>query len=280
MRRTHYALILGWLLLPLSVNALPRAESVPGGIAILPLAPATATAPSARYNNQPVLIRQRQQRWEAVVGIPLSAEPGSHRLQLNDGSQLTFQVRDKRYEAQYITLQNKRQVNPNPLDLERIRGEQSRSRRAFGHWSEPASVDTQFQLPVVGPISGSFGKRRFFNNQPRRPHSGLDIAAATGTPVVAPAAGRVVEHGNYFFNGNTVFVDHGRGLVSMFCHLDSYQVEVGDWLEAGQPFAEVGATGRVTGPHLHWSVSLNNARVDPSRFLSDELLAQLPGALP
>jgi murein DD-endopeptidase MepM/ murein hydrolase activator NlpD len=95
----------------------------------------------------------------------------------------------------------------------------------------------------------------------------MDIAAATGTPVLAPAAARVIDVGDYFFNGRTVWLDHGAGCLTMYCHLSAVQAQVGDVLQPGQRFAEVGATGRVTGPHLHWSVSLNRTMVDPALFL-------------
>jgi murein DD-endopeptidase MepM/ murein hydrolase activator NlpD len=124
-----------------------------------------------------------------------------------------------------------------------------------------------FDKPVNGPLSSPFGLRRFFNGEERNPHSGLDFAAKTGTPIKTPAAGKVILTGNYFFNGKTVFVDHGQGLISMFCHLSQIDVTVGDELSRGAVLGKVGSTGRATGPHLHWNVSLNDARVDPSIFI-------------
>ncbi|MDH3355350.1 MAG: M23 family metallopeptidase, partial [Chromatiales bacterium] len=129
--------------------------------------------------------------------------------------------------------------------------------------------------PVSGRLSGNFGRRRFFNNQPRKPHSGMDIAAPMGTSVVSPAAGKVVDTGNFFFNGNTIFVDHGQGVVTMYCHLNTLTVKKGDIVAQGEKIATVGMTGRVTGPHLHWSVNLNGVRIDPALFMSTKTLERL-----
>ena len=134
-------------------------------------------------------------------------------------------------------------------------------------FSTPLPERLQMIQPVPGRRSSSFGLRRVFNGQARNPHSGMDIAAATGTPVVAPLAGRVIDVGDYFFNGGTVWLDHGGGLLSMYCHLSGVDCAVGEQLATGQAFCRVGATGRVTGPHLHWGVMLNRSMVDPALFL-------------
>jgi murein DD-endopeptidase MepM/ murein hydrolase activator NlpD len=268
------------LLAPVLASALPRAEPVPGGVAVIPVGSSDQPAPRVDYRGHRAMVVAEDGHWNAIVGIGLSTKPGSHKVQVKHGSAseaVSFEVRSKKYETQYIKLKNKRMVNPYKNDLKRIRSDQKRSRAAFASWSEPEQIPTRFQLPVHGVVTGTFGKRRFFNGQPRRPHSGLDIAAPKGTPIQAPAAGRVVEVGNYFFNGNTVFIDHGQGLISMFCHMDRAEVKVGDVVEAGDVIGKVGATGRVTGPHLHWSLSLGNARVDPTLFIPTETLASLKG---
>lgn len=275
----YFMLVAGLLFSTLSF-ALPRAASVPGGIAVIPLGADLAVIPSATYGKKRVMVQQENGRWYAIVGLGLNTKLGSHTIEIDNGGAtqtVSFKVYDKEYEKQYITLKNDRYVNPYTKDLDRIRSDQARSRKAFATWSGIDEVTTRFRLPVNGIVSGTFGKRRFFNNQPRRPHSGLDIAAPKGTPVLAPAPGKVIETGDYFFNGKTVFVDHGQGLISMFCHLDSIEVKIGDELNSGDRFATVGETGRVTGPHLHWTTSLNNERIDPTLFLSSEILANLKG---
>lgn len=258
----------------------PQTAAVPGGIVVIDLGPVensdNNTVPILHYGKHRVMVQADQGRWKAIIGIPLGAKPGHHQLTRADGSTLDFRIEKKNYASQYITIKNKRKVNPNPQDMTRIRSERGRINSALAHWREASEVDTTFTLPVPGRLSSPFGLRRYFNQQPRKPHSGIDIAAAEGTPIRAPAAGRVIDTGEYFFNGNTVFLDHGQGLVTLYCHMSKIGVKVGQTVKQGDVIGAVGQTGRVTGPHLHWSVSLNDARVDPGLFFEDleGLLAQ------
>ncbi len=255
-----------------AAEPLPQVEPAPGGVALVPLGDG-ASAPEVRYRGHRVMVLREQDQWLALVGIPLSAKPGRERIEvrLPEGGRQTrlFTVHDKQYRTQRLTIKNKRMVNPNADDLVRIRKDRKAINVALDQWSEPPSVPLRFEPPVPGPRSSSFGLRRILNGQPRNPHSGMDIAAAKGTPIQAPAAGTVVERGNYFFTGNTVFIDHGKGLVTMYCHLDTVQVEPGQNVSRGDVLGTVGMTGRATGPHLHWAVSLNHTMVDPALFVDD-----------
>lgn len=240
---------------------------VPGGVAVVPLGDG-AQAPSARYKDKPVLVvREEGRRWIAIVGIPLKSAAGSHQLVVNDGRKLDFQVGDKHYREQHIKLKNTRQVNPLAEDMVRINRELAEQNKAYQIFSPGQPSNLMFDKPVNGPLSSPFGLRRFFNGEERNPHSGLDFAVGAGTPIKAPAAGKVILIGNYFFNGNTVFVDHGQGLISMFCHMSKVDVKLGQSLPRGGIVGRVGATGRATGPHMHWNVSLNDTRVDPAIFI-------------
>ncbi len=242
-------------------------KPVPGGVAVVDLGAATS-APSVRYQNKPVLvIHEDQQRWIALVGIPLSVKPGNQQISVNGNQTLSFQVGSKHYMEQRITLKNPQQVNPNAANLKRIERELTEQTRAYQQFSARQPSNLLFDRPVKGPLSSPFGLRRFFNGEERNPHSGLDFAANTGTSIKAPAAGKVILIGDYFFNGKTVFLDHGQGLISMFCHLSAIDVKLGDEIPRGGHLGKVGATGRATGPHLHWNVSLNDARVDPAIFI-------------
>ena len=257
-----------------TAQELPRESPVPGGIAFVPLTVDSEPAPAAVFAGSRVMVLRHDGRWLALVGLPLTLEPGPQAVTIHDGRGNTrdypFTVQPKEYAAQYLTLKNKRMVEPTEEDLARIAREQAIIQHAFTAWSDTSLMSLRCFPPVRGPVTSVFGLRRFFNKEPRQPHSGIDIAAPVGTAVVAPLAGTVIETGEYFFNGKTVFLDHGQGLISMFNHLSRIDVERGARVNQGQEIGKVGMSGRVTGPHLHWTISLNNSRVDPALFLSDK----------
>lgn len=248
----------------------PQDSRVPGGVARLSLGPA-ARRPQVLAGDVPVLVTGDMIEWTAVVGIPLSATPGAHSVSVTGegpARALPYQVRDKKYTEQRLKVSPKT-VDLSPEDQARYERERAHQQTVMALFSELSarSGDLRMRQPVPGRRSSSFGLRRVFNGQARNPHSGMDIAAATGTSVVAPLPGKVVDVGDYFFNGGTVWLDHGGGLLSMYCHLSSVQCKPGDALDTGEAFCKVGATGRVTGPHLHWGVMLNRSMVDPALFL-------------
>lgn len=250
----------------------PQARPAPGGVALVPLGPA-ADRPLARLADVPLLVLGSPAGWTAVVGIALDQPPGELRLTVQRGAApaapLAFSVQPHRYGEQRLSVAP-RHVDLSPEHLARHQREQARQAEVKAVFSALPAAGLAMQPPLAGPRSSSFGLRRVFNGQPRSPHSGMDIAAASGAPVSAPLAGRVVDTGDYFFNGNTVWLDHGGGLLSMLCHLSRIDVQPGDLLQPGERLGAVGATGRVTGPHLHWSVSLNRVMVDPALFLPPE----------
>ena len=245
---------------------------IPGGVAIVALGE-MPTKPEAQFQGQPVLVLpDSNQRWWAVVGLSLDTTVGKHQLTVKHGDkdlgEIEFSVQPHQYKSQHIKLKNKAMVSPPPKTLERIKRELREQIAAYQTFSDRLPSNLIFDPPVKGRLSSPFGLKRYFNGQPRNPHSGLDFVAPAGTPVTAPADGRILYIGDLYFNGLTVFVDHGQGLISMFCHLSSINHLPGDEVKRGDMVGSVGSTGRATGPHLHWNVSLNNARVDPALFLS------------
>ena len=242
---------------------------MPGGVKIIRLDSAGAAMPYVDSEGHRALVIQDDARWVAVIGIPLSAAPGPRQVVVRDANgrrEIEFSVADKHYVTQTLKVAPG-QVNLSAADLARVNEEKIRIDHALSHWSEPPPESLRLPAPVPGARSSSFGSRRVFNGESRNPHSGMDIAAPTGTPVRLPIAGTVIDTGEFFFNGNTVFVDHGRGLISMYCHLSSIDVKPGQRLAAGARLGAVGMTGRATGPHLHWGLNLNRAWVDPELFL-------------
>jgi len=249
--------------------AFPTHNAVPGGTAVIQLTQADKQ-PKAFFKKQPVAVTYYKNNWYALLGLSLSTKPGSYKLQYqteaNKSLFESFTVQKKQYKTQYLTVKNKRKVNPNAEDMKRIVKERGIKKAAKNTWTNK-DVSSEFIRPVEGRISSIFGLRRFFNQQARRPHSGLDIATSEGTPVKAIADARVIETGDFFFSGNMVYLDHGQGVISLYAHLFKIHVKPGQLIKQGEIIGEVGETGRVTGPHLHLSLLLNKTAVDPEHWL-------------
>jgi murein DD-endopeptidase MepM/ murein hydrolase activator NlpD len=249
------------------VLAMPEHSPWPGGVAVIDVAPADTPRPVVAFGDRRVLVARRGDHWAAAVGIPLDTAPGDISVRVGESGQLTFRVEPHAYREQRLTVKNQSHVTPDPAQLERIGRERKIIDAALGNWRDAALDSIALAVPVDGRRSSSFGLRRFFNEQPRSPHKGMDIAAPEGTPIAVPRDGVVTAVGDFFFNGNTVIIDHGQGFVTMYCHLSEIGVSEGDTLREGERLGAVGATGRVTGPHLHFGTYLNGTAVDPALLL-------------
>lgn len=220
--------------------------------------------------------------WLALVGLDVEAKPGPLSLKTTlrspggkavvEERQLeiepaTFPVVELKVEAKYVT--------PAKTDGERAEAEAGRLHKLFTRGEPKRLFEGSFVSPIPGAASARFGERRVFNGQPRSPHSGADLRAKTGTPVRAPAAGKVVLAGPLFFQGRTVVLDHGLGVTTLYAHLSRITVKPGDLVKKGQVVGKAGATGRVTGPHLHWALKWRSARVDPFSLTFLDLDARL-----
>jgi murein DD-endopeptidase MepM/ murein hydrolase activator NlpD len=223
-------------------------------------------------NGQRVLVFENGERWYAAVGLPLATAAGNNSLDLDADRRVVFEVQSHEYREQRLTISNESYVTPDQAQLDRIAGERVIINAALANYRELEFSNVSLAAPVDGPRSSSFGLRRFFNEQPRSPHKGMDISASEGVAIIAPRGGVVTATGNYFFNGNTVIVDHGQGYVTMYCHLSEVGVEEGQTLSVGESLGLVGATGRVTGAHLHFGTYINGNAVDPALLL--ETLAE------
>jgi murein DD-endopeptidase MepM/ murein hydrolase activator NlpD len=254
-----------------SVYVLPQESAVPGGVKILKLDVHGNSMPYVDVEGHRAMVVQEGSGWIAIIGIPLSASLAPRQVIVRSGDarqEVQFRIGDKQYASQSLKVAPG-QVNLSKADLERVNREKEIIEHAMSRWTDEQPETLRMPQPIPGVRSSSFGMRRIFNGESRNPHSGMDIAAPVGTPVRAPLAGTVIDTGDYFFNGNTVFVDHGRGMISMYCHLSAIDVKPGQHVSAGTTLGKVGMTGRVTGPHLHWALSLNRAWVDPELFVYD-----------
>lgn len=256
-------------------NALPKQARVPGGVAIIDLDITSAEPPEVRYlGNRTVVLAnpKKSQHWVTVVGIPLDVSIGINHIQITCADQTTtktFTVKPKKYPTEHLHLADKRKVEPLPEDMQLIEQEYVETIDTYATWEYKELSSLRLSIPVQhGRKSSPFGLLRIMNNIPKNPHSGLDIAAPSGTKVACAKDGVVVNIGNYFYSGNIVFVHHGQGFITSYCHLNTVEVTKGQVIRKGDIVGTVGKTGRATGPHLHWSVSMNGVRVDPEYFIA------------
>jgi murein DD-endopeptidase MepM/ murein hydrolase activator NlpD len=247
----------------------------PGGVAIVDLAAVYSpgeAAPEVNFDGKRTLVFLRNGRWYTAVGLPLSQDAGqvalTVTLTLGEQRDLSVEVREHSYPEQRLTVK-KSYVDLSKEQLDRVIADRRIIDGALRNFRDLPMTGVSLVAPADGPKSSSFGLRRFFNDQPRSPHSGMDIAAPLDATVVAAGDGIVKATGDYYFNGNTVFIDHGQGFVTMYCHLSKIGVEDGQSVIAGELIGKVGATGRVTGAHLHFGTYLNGNAVDPAIFIGE-----------
>lgn len=254
----------------IALSALATADDAawPGGIAFVDLGMATGAPPRVEYDGKRVLVMNDDGRWRAAIGLNLDTAVGEGSIALSDGTTRSFDVQEHAYREQRLQVA-KSYVSLSEENLARHRNDRKIIDAALNNWRDIALADISLSAPVDGTRSSSFGLRRFFNDEPRSPHSGMDIAVITGTPIMVPRDGIVTATGDYYFNGNTVIVDHGQGYVTMYCHLSKIGVKEGQTVAVGESIGAVGATGRVTGPHLHFGTYLNGTAVDPALLLAN-----------
>lgn len=210
----------------------------------------------------------------AMLGTGSDATPGTGRVKAHvdgpgGGFDLEHAVRiaPREYEVQRLKVAH-RMVHLTQEQLDRHYREKAEVKKVLANSTTPRMWTREFVRPVKGGVSSLYGLRRIFNGEPRKPHSGVDLRGAKGTPVKCTAPGVVALTGNHYFSGNVVYVDHGEGVVSMYCHLSAIDVKPGQRVEAGQKLGEIGATGRVTGPHLHFGLVVLGQAVDPLPLVS------------
>jgi len=250
--------------------AFPLNNTKPGGIAIMAVAPSTSRKPFVSYHSHPVAVVKGHTNWLAIVGISLKTKPGTEIITIKNSHGKTrhksFKVRRYQYRTQRLTIKDKNKVNPNKKSRQRIKREFYLKKKLVNTFSSN-TPKLNFIKPTSGRDSGRFGLKRILNKQKRNPHSGMDIAAPQGRSVKAPAEAKVLFTGNLFFTGNVIYLDHGNGVISLYAHLSKIKVKKGQKVKQGQIIGKVGKTGRVTGPHLHWSIYLNGNAIDPALFI-------------
>ena len=264
----------------MSLNLLYRSLQPGEVIKVSLLAHPVIKQTSLRFMNKKVRMGKREisGEWQAFIGLDLGLKPGTYPIKVSilysDGSQhslkKTILVTPKKFPIKKLWVDEKF-VTPPADALERIQREAELTKSIYAIYSSDWLGKGNFIVPSEGKVAPNFGERRVFNNKPRSPHSGVDISSPFGAPVRASNAGKVVLANDLYYAGKTVILDHGLGVFSFYCHFSKIRVKRGSLVNKGDIIGDIGATGRVTGPHLHWSVRINGGRVDPFSLLYLEM---------
>jgi murein DD-endopeptidase MepM/ murein hydrolase activator NlpD len=259
-------------------NSLPENHAVNGGISIIPVD--ASQKPEAFYDNRRIAVIEsiKPQQWLLIVGVPLDRTQAIQEIMIKSApnSLVPFYLSNKFYKTQYLTIEDPRKVDPLPEDQSRIVEETNKLARIFSGFTANNPFKNDFNPPAKGPVSSLFGLKRVYNKKPRPSHTGLDIAAPADAAVCVISQGKVVDTGDYFYTGNTVIVDHGMGVFSLYGHLKEINVKSGEEIQQGTQVGTIGMTGRATGPHLHWSMIVNQTYVDPLLFVPAQFFHDLP----
>ena len=246
----------------------PKNSPFPGGVINYPLNYSSFTEPKVRINKEvPYFCQKNKDEWRIIHPISLLENQNSIDIFLNKKLIDKITLERKEYRESKIFLQNKEMISPPSESLKRIKSESSLIKDALKVNSLIKQPSLKMVLPCEGVISSEFGVKRFINNQPRKRHVGLDIAAREGTKVKAALKGKVILTGEFYFAGKVIFIDHGKGLISSYSHLNSVNVKKGQMVNKNKTIGLVGKTGRVTGAHLHWQTFIKGIPVNPELFL-------------
>ena len=252
-----------------SAVSLSSEKLVRGGVVFIKIVKRGRDLPEVRWMNRKISLLYRPDKniYEGFIAADLDQKPGIEYLDLafrpsGVKKHIKIKITEKDYGVRRLTLPDNK-VNLNKKDLARAVKEKAVMDRLWNASYPVPFWDASFIMPVDSEVIETFGKRSIINGQPRSPHTGVDLRGKRGTPVKASNSGEVIFTGDHFFTGNTVVIDHGAGIMSMYFHLDKINVNKGDKISRGDVLGNIGSTGRATGPHLHWGIRINDRRIDP-----------------
>jgi murein DD-endopeptidase MepM/ murein hydrolase activator NlpD len=259
-----------------NANNLPKNTPQPGGILLKKISCPNNQTPSIYFHNHKIMVIKDTNHADycyAIVGLSLALKPGTYNLinkTKKTNTKISFNIKQKKYPTHNIKIKNKLMVTPNKKGIQRIKHEHKSTTNILTTWTKTQDIDMHFLKPAKGPISCPFGLHRLFNGQPRSSHKGIDIAANLGSKIIAPSNGKVLYTDDNYFAGNVVYIDHGQGLITQYCHLSKIFVKARQKVTKGQVIGLVGKTGRATGAHLHFGVRLNGTWVNPTLLIQSK----------